>query len=839
MIVTCPKCKTRYRLKDDTKAAKVRCKKCQTIIQVKPSAAPEEKPQRAEMKTVAPEAAEKKPASRAEMKTAVPTPPEEKPQRAEMKTVAPEPAEEKPASRAEMKTVAPGGEAKAQQRAEMKTAAPSAPARPAPGVQPEEPGEDPLIGRTLGGYEVLKKLGEGGMGAVYEARQIALDRSVALKVLPAHLAANKTFITRFSREALSVARLNHTNIVQIYDIGKSEGTYFFSMEYVRGTTLGDMIEKQGKMDPAVAAGYILQAVRGIESAHRKNIIHRDIKPDNIMVNEEDIAKVADLGLAKQLESEEMSVTMSGVGMGTPVYMSPEQGSDAKNVDARADIYSLGCTLYHLITGRIPFDGSSAYEIITKHVSEPLTVPHEVDDSIPEDLSRIVEMMLAKKKEERYQSMPEIIQALEEYLGVDAQAGFEPSEAHINTLREHAGTVEKIQSNKIGRLVSLLVTAAAVLCGIIAVGKGSPRFFIAVVLYAVTAPFLYFILSGSRRKTYLYRRVRKLIFGNKISDWVTMVVVALVLAVLLLWLMPGQAIAAAVLAVVTAAAYFWGLKRPVLRNRDAAVEEVKKLARDMRRKGASDEIINLFVCRHGGKVGELICEEMVGYDAVLAARAERSREELEKAKRSFGDGVREWLISRIDAAEARRESEKRAALAPKPEPEPGAATATDAEKTAAMDAEAQAQAAAEEEYIAEIIEERKPGIGSLAAGIPKFILGAKGRVTVGAVMVLLAVLCLSGKAFQGNAVLSSYNFAAFGVALLFTGFAHSKAMLAGLLISCLISGPVAVYAARQSADAFLRKPLPFLGEAEAGSASRSGRIAAGRIRSGTGPRPHRP
>jgi len=682
MIITCPKCRTKYRLKDDTAATRVRCKKCQTVIEIKP-------------------AGEKQ---RAEMKTGVP----------------PTPGQETGATQqVEMKTVVPAGESQAQQRAEMKTAVPpaaeqgttaqrrapmetavTAPARPAPGVQPEPSAGDPLIGKTLGGYEILRKLGEGGMGAVYEARQIALDRSVALKVLPAHLAANRDFITRFSREALSVAKLNHANIVQIFDIGKSEGTYFFSMEFVRGTDIGDRIEKEGKLDPATAVGYILQAARGLEYAHRKNIIHRDIKPDNIMINDEDIAKVADLGLAKQVEAEELSVTMSGVGMGTPVYMSPEQGSDAKHVDHRADIYSLGCTLYHMITGRIPYEGDSAYEIITKHVNEPLTLPHVIDPDISEELSQVIDRMLSKKKEDRYQSMGEVIEALEGYLGVDfAKAGFEPNESQINALKEHAGIVEAIQGSTLSKLAGLIVGAAVVLCVILAVATASPKFGVGVLLYAAASLACYVFLLGSRRKTYLYRRVRKFIFGNKLSDWITIFVVLVAAAVSIVLLAPG-ALAGLVLGLATGSALFFGVKRPLLVKRDAVVEEVKKLAREIRRKGIPDESINLFVCRNGGRYGELLCEEMAGYDAVVATRAQRSQEEIEREKRPFSVSVREWLIHRLDAAEKKREEARKVPPAP----------AEAAEKTAVMDSTAQAAAAAEEAYIAEVIEEKKPGVG---------------------------------------------------------------------------------------------------------------------------------
>ena len=227
MIIACPKCETKYQLKEGSTATRVRCKKCQAVIQIQPSPGAPQKTQHPEMKTVVPDTPPTQ--QRAEMKTSVP--PTDKTQaapeqRSELKTQIPSATPDAPPAkqRAEMQTAAAPAPAGAQQRSAMKTAA----AQPAATVPTTGEDGDALIGRTLGGYEVIQKLGEGGMGAVYEARQVALDRSVALKVLPAHLATNKQFTTRFSREALAVAKLNHTNVVQIYDIGKEEGTSLLS-----------------------------------------------------------------------------------------------------------------------------------------------------------------------------------------------------------------------------------------------------------------------------------------------------------------------------------------------------------------------------------------------------------------------------------------------------------------------------------------------------------------------------------------------------------------------------------------------------------------------------------
>ena len=728
MVITCPKCGAKYQVKEPSKTARVRCKKCQGIIEVRPGAG----------------------AARSEMKTQVPA------------------KQPDAASRAEMKTAVP------RQAAPRETAE-----KTLPMSGDEQPPSGSLIGRTLGGYEVRKKLGEGGMGAVYEARQVALDRSVALKVLPPHLAANTEFIRRFSREALSVAKLNHNNIVQIYDIGKTEGTYFFSMEFVRGTNIGDIIAKEGKMEIGRAAGYILQAARGLEYAHRSKIVHRDIKPDNLMVNEDDVVKVADLGLAKQLGDEEVSMTMSGVGMGTPVYMSPEQGSDAKNADHRADIYSLGCTLYHMITGKIPYEGASAFEIITKHVNEPLRPPSQLNPDISDELSGIVGKMLAKKKEDRYQSMTDVIRAIEDYLGLDyAQAGFVPTEGQIAALQESAGAVAAAAGSGVLKIAGFLIAAVAILVGLAGIFKGSASLVVGAILYALTAWVVYAFLVGTTRKTHLYRRIRKFVFGNKLSDWITLVV-ALVAAAALIVFLAAAGIAGLVLGLLTALALFFAVKKPLLRKLDGAVGDVKKLAREIRRKGIPDESIDLFVARHGGKYGEVICEELSGYDAVLATRSKRTQEELDKAKRPFYYNFREGLLRWLDNAEKKRDEAKRAALTPVPAE--GAAPAA----AVAAGAPAPAVSAATEAYIAEVIEEKKPRANP-AVAIPKFILGGKGRVTVGAVLLILFILSVKDIAFAESATVGSWSFAMLGAALMFSGFVHSKTMMTLFLLSALAS-----------------------------------------------------
>jgi len=736
LLVTCHKCGSKYQLKADVSAGKARCKKCGEMIEIA--------------------SAGSTPGRATEAKTVITPPPTEA-------------------------------------KTRNSQSPPASSSSPTPVAALDDDAEDPLIGQTLGGYEIIRKLGEGGMGAVYEARQLSLDRSVALKILPPALARNKEFVKRFVREAHAVARLNHANIIQIFDVSRAEGIYFFAMEFVRGETLDRPIKRSGKMDCTTAVGYIIQAARGLEYAHRKGIIHRDIKPENIMINEEGIAKVADLGLAKQLEQEDHSMTLSGVAMGTPYYMAPEQGADAKHVDARADIYSLGCSLYHMVTGRLPHEGGSAYEIITKHLEEPIALPHVIDPHISEEVSGIIKRMLAKKPEDRYQNMGELIADLEKFLGVNLSAGWEPTEEEIRIIAEHAEQIERIRADKKSRTVLLGLSALAVIFILLSTWQGW-RFAIGVGSCVAAGLLGYGVVLGIGTKSHLYRRIRKYLFGNSFGDWLTIVVILAMFVglVLVLSLVP-HVLAALVLGIGAATGYYLAMKRPLLARQAEVIEEIRKFVRQMRRHGVPEEEIFLFVCRHGGKDGEYLCEAVFGYDAVLTARTRRSKEELEQ--RTTLVNLREWLIARINAAEETRDAEKK-------KRRHAAEERILAAETDVMIAAA--DATAEEIMEAEILEEEKPDLAARILGVPRFIISGRGRVAVGALMVLLAGLALSNYMFGESALFGSYSFLLCALAVLASGFTRSKVMLACLLLSFVIAGPV-----RAVAGTMGRITIPYL------------------------------
>jgi eukaryotic-like serine/threonine-protein kinase len=274
--------------------------------------------------------------------------------------------------------------------------------------------------RNIPGYEVLDLLGEGGMGMVYRARQKSLDRIVALKILPASAAKETSFIKRFIAEARTVARLNHENIIAGIDVGEADGTYYFAMEHVEGESIAEIIERQGALEERFALQIAEQMSRALQHAHKHGLVHRDVKPQNILVTRNNLAKLCDLGLAKMQSENDTSPT--GVPVGTPHYLSPEQARGEADVDIRSDVYSMGATLYHMLTGHTPFDGQSPMVLMTKHLTEEPTPPRRRDSSISKSASDLVMRMMAKDKEDRHQSPTELLEDVERVLSGKRPSG---------------------------------------------------------------------------------------------------------------------------------------------------------------------------------------------------------------------------------------------------------------------------------------------------------------------------------------------------------------------------------------------------------------------------------
>jgi len=227
---------------------------------------------------------------------------------------------------------------------------------------------DPLIGQTLGQFEIVELIGRGGMGAVYKARQPSLDRWVAIKVLSPALSDDAAFVARFTREARAAAAVSHLNIIEVMDVAAAGGHHYIAMGYVDGESLGALIQREGRLPQDRALVIMKQTLAGLAAAHRVGIIHRDIKPSNILLDRSGEVRVSDFGLAKRLAADATTST-DEQALGTAAYVSPEMAT-GREVDARTDLYSLGATFFHVLAGRPPFEGESFSDLIVKQVREP-------------------------------------------------------------------------------------------------------------------------------------------------------------------------------------------------------------------------------------------------------------------------------------------------------------------------------------------------------------------------------------------------------------------------------------------------------------------------------------
>lgn len=266
-------------------------------------------------------------------------------------------------------------------------------------------------GQTIPGFTILGKLGAGAMATVFKARQLSLDRLVAIKVLPRKFSSNPDFIDRFYAEGRAAAQLNHPNIVQAYDVGKAGEFHYFVMEYVEGSTVYDQIVQKKRFTEHEALDIIIQVAEALEHAHAKGLIHRDVKPKNIMLSKSGVVKLADMGLARAISDREAAEAEAGKAFGTPYYISPEQVRGEVHVDQRADIYSLGATLYHMLTGRVPFEGKDPNDVMRAHLKQPIVSPDHVNPKLSAEVSEVIEMMMAKRPEERHQNSTDLLEDL--------------------------------------------------------------------------------------------------------------------------------------------------------------------------------------------------------------------------------------------------------------------------------------------------------------------------------------------------------------------------------------------------------------------------------------------
>jgi serine/threonine-protein kinase len=263
------------------------------------------------------------------------------------------------------------------------------------------------VAYQIPGYKIIGKLGAGAMAIVYKGKQISLNRTVAIKVLPKRFSENPEYVERFYKEGQAAGKLNHNNIVQAIDVGEAGGYHYFVMECVEGKTIYDDIAEGKIPSEKNALDIIIQVAKALEHAHNCGLIHRDVKPKNIMINKEGVVKLADMGLARETADIEAAQTEAGRAYGTPYYISPEQIKGEVDIDGRADIYGLGATFYHMVTGRVPYMADDPATVMRKHLRDKLIPPDHINKSLSAGVSEVIEVMMAKRKEERYNNATEL------------------------------------------------------------------------------------------------------------------------------------------------------------------------------------------------------------------------------------------------------------------------------------------------------------------------------------------------------------------------------------------------------------------------------------------------
>jgi len=270
--------------------------------------------------------------------------------------------------------------------------------------------------QQIPGYRIIRKLGAGAMATVFLAKQLSLDRLVAIKVLPKKFSTNPNFIERFYKEGRAAAKLNHNNIVAAVDVGQAGEHHYFVMEYVDGDTVYDRIVARKRVPEREAIEIIRQVAAALQHAHEMGFVHRDIKPKNIMMTTSGVAKLADLGLARGISDKEAAEAESGRAFGTPYYIAPEQIRGLVDIGPPADIYGLGATFYHMVTGKVPYEGTTPSQVMHKHLKAPLVPPDHLNPQISAGTALIIETMLKKDARERYQNAKQLLRDLDLVMG---------------------------------------------------------------------------------------------------------------------------------------------------------------------------------------------------------------------------------------------------------------------------------------------------------------------------------------------------------------------------------------------------------------------------------------
>ncbi len=326
-----------------------------------------------------------------------------------------------------------------------------------------------LVNKQIGGYKLSRRIGEGGMGEVYLAEQLNMHRMVALKILHNKWADDEEFRKRFLLEARAAGKLSHLNLIQVFDVGKYQGKYYFSMEFIDGVTVEDLIKHEGVLSVDKAIDISLQVSQALKYLASQNIVHRDIKPANMMMTKEGTVKLGDFGFIQSVFDAELM--QEGTTIGTPDYISPEQARGERNLDVRSDIYSLGASLFHMLTGATLFTGSCS-KVMRDHIETEPPDLQLLRKEVPRDLVRVLDKMVAKQPIDRYQSPDELIKDLEmSKIDVAGKDGTLPSSRSqimnvISAEKDRITALEnQIRGMATSRLILLLFAAAGWLVAI--------------------------------------------------------------------------------------------------------------------------------------------------------------------------------------------------------------------------------------------------------------------------------------------------------------------------------------------------------------------------------------
>jgi serine/threonine protein kinase/DNA-directed RNA polymerase subunit RPC12/RpoP len=545
--------------------------------------------------------------------------------------------------------------------------------------------DDNWSGESIGkldGYELLKELGRGGMGSVYLARQLSLNRQVAVKTIHPHLSNDASFLARFVREAFAVAQLSHHNVVQIYDVGQDELTHYFSMELVPGRSLEEVVAQTGPLEPRAATTYILHAARGLAFAHEHRMVHRDVKPANLLLSDSGLVKVADLGLVKtdqqvneaaarsealsgrhalgdaasrRSTSQRIDVSIASKIMGTPAYMAPEQAKDSTKVDARADIYALGGTLYFLVTGKHPYPGKTVEELIRNHRKMPLVPPTKHNPRLPASLSAFIEKMLAKDPAKRPQTMADVVQSIEGMLNI-AAGPFTPRPEHVNAVSSAADQLRAVTPAKIKRGLIVAFHAGCLLLFVLGIAASSLALVSSAVVLWVVTILSYLITFGTFNRDELLRRCRRFALGVGWQQWViagggVVSFSVMMVAIGMQWSYLGAMAGGVILGM----GFYFTVERWVAKALARCVMPVETMLSELRRNGSEEQSLRQFVCRYAGRRWEQLYEMLFGYDEKLEARRLWGYDDQGNPRPHYA-GYRDLIIARLDRVEEERANE---------------------------------------------------------------------------------------------------------------------------------------------------------------------------------------